>query len=130
LKETIMKSNYVATALVLALGLAASSTFATESGGLSREQVRASVLQAVANGTLRPVNDRGVMTPKAAPSTLTRAAVMADYLATKKVGMQYHVFEQDAAPAVQDASVAPRSRAEVRSEALLATHNRTDEFRG
>ncbi len=125
-----MKTNYATTALVLALGLATSTSFAAEGNALSREQVRASVLQAVADGTLLPVNDRGVMKAKSAPSALTRAAVMAEYQAAQKPGVQYRVNEQDVAPAVLDASVAPRSRADVRAEAIVSTKKNTDDFRG
>lgn len=125
-----MKTNYAATALVLALGVIASTSFAGESGALTREQVRASVLQARADGTLLPVNDRSVRKAKSEPSTLTREAVMAEYFAAKKTRVQYLAMEQDVMPAVQEVSATPRSRAEVRAEAVLSVKNHTQEYGG
>ena len=86
LKETIMKTKFAATALILASGLIAGNSFAADAGALTREQVRADYLQARAEGSLPPIGEGQVVNAKSAPSTMTREAVMAEYLSAKKAG--------------------------------------------
>jgi hypothetical protein len=81
-----MKTKFAATALILASGLIAGTSFAADNGALTREQVRAAYLQARAEGTLPQVGDGAVVYVKPAPSTLTREAVMAEYFAAQKAG--------------------------------------------
>jgi hypothetical protein len=127
LKADTMKNTFATAALVLATSLIASTAFAADAGALTREQVRASVLQARADGSLNLVNEgakRSVITS----SNVTRDAVVAEYQAAKKAGTLYSANEpgeQFVAPA---ASV--RSRADVRAEAVVAAHNHTQEFGG
>lgn len=82
-----MKNTFAKSALVLAAALIAGSSFAADTGALTREQVRAEYNQARANGTL-PVNGEGqtAAAPKVASSTQTRDAVRADYFAARQAG--------------------------------------------
>ena len=81
-----MKTKFAATALILASGLIAGTSFAADSGALTREQVRAEYFQARAEGSLPPVGERQLNNVKSAPSTLSREAVMAEYFAAEKTG--------------------------------------------
>jgi hypothetical protein len=129
-----MKKSLIATALILSTSLIASSAFAADAGTLTREQVRASVLQARADGSLLPINDKAVIRAKAAPSSLTRAAVMAEYQASIPAGAHYVLNQPNDLPAVA-AAVAPapvfaRSRVDVRAEAVVAARQHTQDFGG
>jgi hypothetical protein len=86
LKEIIMKTKFVTSALILASGLIAGTSFAADNVALSREQVRADYIQARAEGSLPAMGDAPVFYVKAAPSTLTRDAVTAEYVAAQKAG--------------------------------------------
>jgi hypothetical protein len=128
-----MKNSLIATALILSSSLFAGSAFAAETG-LTREQVVASVLQARADGSLLPINDRGVIRAKAAASSLTRAAVMAEYQASVPAGAHYVQNQPNDLPVVA-AVVAPapvfaRSRVDVRAEAIVAARQHTQDFGG
>ena len=82
-----MKNTFTKSALVLAAALITGSSFAADTGAMTREQVRAQYNQARANGTL-PANGEGqtAVAPKVAPSTLTREAVRAEYYAARAAG--------------------------------------------
>jgi hypothetical protein len=86
LKEVIMKTRFVTSALIIATGLIAGSSFAADNSGLTREQVRAAYFQARADGSLPAVGERQENVNRYAPSTLTRAEVMAEYFAAQKAG--------------------------------------------
>ena len=90
--------------------------------------MQASVLQAVADGTLLPVNDRGIMKAKSAPSNLTRAAVTAEYLDSRATAPKFRALEQEPAPVVK--AVAVRNRADVRAEAVAAVKQHTQDYGG
>lgn len=132
LKETIMKTKFAATALILASGLIASTSFAADTGALTREQVRATVLQARADGSLTQMNEWVKNTvnaaAKSAPSTVTREAVRAEYVVAKKAG--YLPVEPGYVSAAEPAFVSTRTRAEVRTDAVIAAHTRAQEFGG
>lgn len=105
-----MNTKFAATALILASSLIASTSFAyvpdrsdatmmrnfATSGSmaapstLTREQVRADVAQARADGSLALVNEgvKNVLKSavKSAPSTVTREAVLGEYYAAQKAG--------------------------------------------
>ena len=76
-----MKTKFAATALILASGLIASTGFAADSGALSREQVRATVLQARADGSLAlasaEIGNASSAAVKSTLTALTRERVMA-----------------------------------------------------
>jgi hypothetical protein len=93
LKGIIMKLKFTATALILASGLIASTSFAADSGTLTREQVRAEYFQARAEGSLPQVGEGQLNNIKSAPSTLTREAVMTEYFAAEKAGTLPQVGE-------------------------------------
>ena len=81
-----MKNTFNKSALILAVGLIAGSSFANDTGSLTREQVRTEFFAARANGTLAPNGEGQVLTVKPSTSTLTRKAVQADFFAARKVG--------------------------------------------
>ena len=81
-----MKTKFAATALILASGLIAGTSFAADNGALTREQVRAAYLQARAEGTLPQADNGQVIYVKPAHNSLTREAVTAEYLAARKAG--------------------------------------------
>jgi hypothetical protein len=125
-----MKAKLITSALALALGLSASGSFADEVHVLTREQVHASVLQAIADGTLRPVNDRGVPQTQPAGSNLTRETVKAEYLATVNSGVHFRALDRDVESTRPDATVATRSREDVRAEAILSAKHRAQDYGG
>ena len=81
-----MKNTFNKSALVLAVGLIAGSSFATDMGSLTRDQVRAEYFAARANGTLPPNGEGQVLTAERSTSSLTREAVQAEYFAARKAG--------------------------------------------
>ena len=126
-----MKTHYATTALALATALIAGSGFAAEGGALSREQVRAEFLQARADGTLVPVNEQGMLPAMAIPSSVTRAAVMADTLAASKSAKPYFANRSaEFLPAARNDLATRRSRPEVRLEAIASVKHHTQDFGG
>ena len=81
-----MKNTFNKSALVLAVGLIAGSSFATDMGSLTRDQVRAEYFAARANGTLPPNGEGQVLTAERSTGTLTREEVRAEYFAARKAG--------------------------------------------
>ena len=81
-----MKNTFNKSALIVAVGLIAGSSFATDTGSLTREQVRAEFLAARANGTLPPNGEGQVLTAERSSSTQTRESVQADFFAARKAG--------------------------------------------
>lgn len=127
-----MKTKFAATALILASGLLAGNSFAADNGPLTREQVRATVLQARADGSLEQMNEgvkNAFKAAKATPSAVTREAVMAEYYAAQKAGTLPQIGEFGAL-AAEPAFVSTRTRAEVRTEAVTAAHTRVQDFGG
>jgi hypothetical protein len=123
-----MKNSLIATALILSSSLIAGSAFAAEDGPLTREQVIASVLQARADGTLLPINDKGVIRAKAAPSSLTREQVQASVLQARADGSLLPINDKG----VIRAKAAPSAvtRVAVRAEAIVAARVHTQDFGG
>lgn len=127
-----MKTKFAATALILASGLIASTGFAADSGALSREQVRATVLQARADGSLASASaeiGNAVNAVNATPSSQTRERIMAEYFAAQKAGTLPQVGEIDAL-AEQPKFVSTHTRSEVRGEAVVAARLHTQDFGG
>jgi hypothetical protein len=114
-----MTNTFTKSALVLAAALVAGSSFAADTGAVTREQVRAEFNQARANGTL-PANGEGqtAIAPKVAPSTLTRQAVQAEYFAARAAGTLAPTGEGQEAKVAVAPSVA--SRDAVRAEFYAA----------
>ena len=81
-----MKNTFNKSALILAVGLIAGSSFAADKGSLTREQVRAEFFAARANGTLPPNGEGQMLTAKRSISTQTRKGVQADFSAARKAG--------------------------------------------
>ena len=81
-----MKNTFNKSALILAVGLIAGSSFAADKGSLTREQVRAEFFAARANGTLPPNGEGQVLTVKPSTSTQTREGVQAEFYAARKAG--------------------------------------------
>ena len=128
-----MKTKFAATALILASGLIASTGFAADSGALSREQVRATVLQARADGSLAltsaEIGNASSAAVKSTLTALTRERVMAEYFAAQKAGTLPQLGELDAL-AEQPTFVSTHTRNEVRVEAVVAAHLHTQDFGG
>ncbi len=122
-----MKNSILATALILSSSLLAGSAFAADAP-LTREQVRASVLQARADGSLLPINDKGVIQAKAAPSSLTREQVQASVLQARADGTLLPINDKG----VIQAKAAPSSvtRVATRAEAVIAARVHTQDFGG
>ncbi len=129
-----MKTKFAATALILASTLVAGTTFAADNGELTREQVRSSVMQARADGSLAQMNEGFKNAFKAAapstPSTLTRDAVKAEYFAAKEAGTLPPVGERGDLFTVQPVFASTRSRNDVRAEAVVAARMHPQEFGG
>ena len=81
-----MKNTFNKSALILAVGLIAGSSFATDKGSLTREKVRAEFAAARANGTLPPNGEGQMLTAKRSISTQTRKDVQADFSTARKAG--------------------------------------------
>ena len=81
-----MKNTFNKSALILAVGLIAGSSFAADTGSLTREQVRAEFFAARANGTLPPNGEGQVLTVKPSTSTQTREGVQAEFYAARQAG--------------------------------------------
>jgi hypothetical protein len=124
-----MNTKFAATALILASGLIAGTSFAAESGALTREQVRATVLQARAEGSMPQNTEVQVIDYSSIPSTTTREAVQSEYLAARKNGT---LPKQSAAAAValmsghsDAATPSTLTREAVTAEFLAARKNGT-----
>jgi hypothetical protein len=113
-----MNTKFAATALILASGLIAGTSFAAESGTLSRAQVRAAYVQARAEGKLPQNTEVQVIDYSSIPSTTTREAVKAEYLVAKKAG----VLPQNTEVQVTNYSSIPSAttREAVKAEYLVA----------
>ena len=81
-----MKNTFNKSALILAVGLIAGSSFANDTGSLTREQVRTEFFAARANGTLAPNGEGQVLTVKPSTSALTRDAVQGEFYAARTAG--------------------------------------------
>ena len=120
-----------------ALTLAAGAVLADEAPGtpLTREEVRQSVLDARANGTLRHAGDAGPeeMTPYkaqlATPSTITRGQEKASVQQARAAGTLAHTGsvapEEEMEYAQAHPSTSTLTRAEVKAEVLEARANGT-----
>lgn len=113
LKETIMKTTSVATALILTSALLAGTSFAQ--------------VQDRSDATAMRTSGGASAELKSETSTLTREAVMAEYVAAKKAGTLPQVGERET---LQPVITSTRSRADVRADAVVAAHTRTQEFGG
>jgi hypothetical protein len=118
-----------------ALTVAAGAVLADDAPPLAREQVRQSVLDARANGTLRHAGDTGPeeMTPYkaqlATPSTITRGQEKAGVLQARAAGTLAHAGsvapEEEMEFAQAHPSTSTLTRAEVKAEVLEARANGT-----
>jgi len=119
------KSVFVLSALVLAAGSVFADQAPNSAQPLTRAEVRQSVVDARANGELRPAGEAGdeVWTPAEAPrSTLTRAEVVQQVAAARAAGQLAPAGEEgdDFYPLATQNSGPGLSRAQVVAETLRA----------
>jgi len=121
------KSLFVLSALVLAAGSVLADTTPNSNQPLTRAEVRQSVVDARANGELRPVGEAGdeVWTPAEAPrSTLTRAEVVQQIVAARAAGELSPVGEQG--DAFFSAGVQPSGPGKSRAQVVAETRQARD----